>query len=271
MARMHIISGVGDKLDMPMIRKITLGDLVTVLRRGAEDFWAKPSHYILLAVIYPVVGIGLAVWMSGYHTWPLLYPLVGGFALIGPVAALPLYEVSRRREHGEEPSWSEAFSVLRSPALGSIAAVGVMLFVLFTLWLAGAQGLYESLFGSSPPRTLDGLVTQVLTEPAGWTLIGAGTLMGAAFALIVLVTSVIALPLLLDRDAGGYVAVETSVRAFLRNPLPILAWGGIVAAGIAVGTATLFVGLAVILPILGHATWHLYRALVQDASTIRGN
>lgn len=270
MARMHIISGVGDRLDMPMIRRITLGDLATALRRGAEDFWAKPSHYILLAVIYPVVGIGLAVWMSGFHTWPLLYPLIGGFALIGPVAALPLYEVSRRREQGLDPSWTEAFSVLRSPALGGIAAVAVMLFVLFTLWLAGAQGLYESLFGSSPPRTLGGLLTQVLTEPAGWTLIGVGTLMGGVFALLVLATSVIAFPLLLDRDVGGYVAVETSVRAFLRNPLPILCWGGLVAAGIALGTATLFVGLAVVLPIFGHATWHLYRALVDDASAIRG-
>ena len=100
MARMHIMSGAGEKLDMPAIRQITLSDLGDVLRRGAADFWAKPSHYVLLMLIYPMIGIVLTVWMNGWHTWTLLYPLVGGFALIGPIAALPLYEVSRRLEMG---------------------------------------------------------------------------------------------------------------------------------------------------------------------------
>lgn len=269
MARMHIMAGASDKLDMPEIRTISLADLGVALRRGAEDFWAKPSHYLLLALIYPVIGVVLTVWMEGFHTWPLLYPLIGGFALLGPVAALPLYEVSRRREAGEDPTWSEAMRGLRSPAIGSIVAVGAMLFVLFTLWLTSAQALYEGLFGSATPRTLPGLIDQVLTQPGGMALLIAGTLIGAAFALVALCTSVIAFPLLLDRDVGAYVAVETSLRAVLRNPVPLLAWGAIVGAGIALGALTLFVGLAIILPILGHATWHLYRRLVADASTIR--
>ena len=270
MARMHIMSGAGEKLDMPAIRQITLSDLGDVLRRGAADFWAKPSHYVLLMLIYPMIGIVLTVWMNGWHTWTLLYPLVGGFALIGPIAALPLYEVSRRLEMGENPSWRDAMGVLRSPAIGSILAVGAMLFVLFTLWLTSAQALYEGIFGASPPRTLDGLVNQVFTQPGGMTLLAAGTGLGALFALVVLCTSVIAFPLLLDRDVGAYVAVETSLRAVMYNRVPLLVWGVIVGAGLFLASLPLFVGLAVILPIFGHATWHLYRKLVEPISLIRG-
>ncbi|KQN73619.1 DUF2189 domain-containing protein [Devosia sp. Leaf64] len=269
MAQMHVMAGAGDKLDLPVIKTITLADLTEALRRGAADFWAKPSHYFLLALIYPVIGIVLTVWMNGFHTWPLLYPLIGGFALIGPIAALPLYEISRRRELGEEPSWRDAIGVIHSPAMGSIIAIGAMLFVLFTLWLTSAQALYENLFGASPPQTFGAMFNQVFAEPGGMTLAIIGTAVGAAFALVVLCTSVIAFPLLLDRDVGAYVAVETSFRAVMHNLIPMLAWGLIVGISVFVGALTLFVGLAVILPILGHATWHLYRATVDDASMIR--
>lgn len=270
MASFHVIAGAGDKLDMPMIRTIQLSDLGDVLRQGAADFWEKPSHYAVLVLIYPIIGIVLTVWMEGYHTWSLLYPLAGGFALIGPFAALGLYETSRRREQGLETGWPQAFSVLRSPAIGSIAALGVMLLALFTLWLTAAQALYESLFGSSTPQRLTGLINQVMTEPGGMTLLIVGTMLGALFALVTLCTTVIAFPLLLDRDVGAFVAVETSFRAVLANPVPMLAWGVIVGAGLFIGSIPLFVGLAVVIPIFGHATWHLYRKLVEPASVIRG-
>lgn len=270
MANFHVISGMGDKLDMPMIRTITIAELFDALRRGLADFWEKPSHYVMLVLIYPIVGIVLTVWMNGYYTWPLLYPLVGGFALIGPFAAIGLYEISRRREQGLDTSWSHAFEVLRSPAIGSIAAVGVMLLVVFTLWLTTAQALYESLFGAAAPQTLGGLMTQIFSEPGGMTLLIVGTMLGAVFALFTLCTTVIAFPLLLDRDVGAFVAVETSFRAVMKNPGPMLVWGMIVGAGLFVGSLPLFVGLAVVIPIFGHSTWHLYRKLVEPASAIRG-
>jgi uncharacterized membrane protein len=254
MAQFHVLTGAGNKLDLPVIRTIRISDLIDALRQGAEDFWDKPSHYVMLVLIYPIVGIVLTVWMNGYHTWPLLYPLVGGFALVGPFAALGLYEISRRREQGLDTSWSHAFDVLRSPAIGSIAALGVMLLALFTLWLTAAQGLYESLFGSSPPQTLDGLLTQVFGEPGGMTLLIAGTMLGALFAVVTLCTTVVAFPLLLDRDVGAFVAVETSFRVVMANPVPMLAWGVIVGAGLFLAALPLFVGLAVVIPIFGHAT-----------------
>ena len=269
MAQFHVLSGAGEKLDMPVIRTIQIADLFDALRLGIADFWEKPSHYVMLTLIYPIVGIVLAVWTSGYHTWPLLYPLVGGFALVGPFAAIGLYEISRRREQGLDTSWRHAFEVLRSPAIGSIAAVGVMLFALFTLWLTAAQSIYEGLFGSATPMTFDGLVQQVFNQPGGMTLLIVGNLVGVLFALVTLCTTVIAFPLMLDRDVGAYVAVETSFRAVMRNPLPMLAWGLIVGAGLFIGALPLFVGLAVVIPIFGHATWHLYRKLVEPASMVR--
>jgi len=270
MANFHVIAGAGDKLDMPMIRRIELTELFDALRLGAADFWEKPSHYALLALIYPIIGIVLTVWMNGFYTWPLLYPLVGGFALLGPFAALGLYEISRQREQGRDPSWQQALAVLKSPAIGSIAALGVMLLAVFTLWLTAAQALYESLFGASTPQTLGGLVNQILTEPGGMTLLITGTMLGALFAVVTLCTTVVAFPLLLDRDVGAFVAVETSFRAVLANPVPMLAWGIMVGAGLFLGSLPLFVGLAVVIPIFGHATWHLYRKVVEPASAIRG-
>ncbi|KKB76176.1 cytochrome C oxidase subunit I [Devosia limi DSM 17137] len=263
MAHFHVIGGAGEKLAHPVVRKIGLSDLFDSLRQGAADFWEKPSHYVLLTLIYPIVGIGLAVWMSGYYTWPMLYPLVGGFALIGPFAALGLYEISRRREMGMDTSWRHAFDVLHSPALASIGGVAVMLFVVFTLWLTAAQTLYESLFGSAPPMALTDLINQILTSPQGWTLIVVGNLLGLAFAIFTLCTTVIAFPLLLDRDVGAFVAVQTSFRAVMKNPVPMAAWGIIVALGLALGMVPLFVGLAVVIPIFGHATWHLYRKVIE--------
>lgn len=264
MANFHVIGGATEVLEHPIVRKISLADLMDALKRGMADFWAKPSHYVLLTLIYPLVGIVLAVWMSGYHTWPLLYPLMGGFALIGPFAAIGLYEISRRRELGLDTSWIHAFEVLRSPAIASIAAVGVFLFALFTFWLTTAQGLYQSLFPSTPNQ-LSALIQQVLTTPEGWTLLIVGNLLGLAFAVITLCTTVVAFPLLLDRDVGAYVAVTTSIRAVLKNPIPMLAWGLIVAIGLALGSLPLFVGLAVVIPIFGHATWHLYRKVIEPA------
>lgn len=270
MSNFHVIAGAGDKLDMPVVRTITFADLIDALRRGAADFWAKPSHYVMLALIYPLVGIVLTVWMNGFHTWPLLYPLVGGFALVGPFAAIGLYEISRRRERGEDAAWREAFAVLKSPAIGAIAAVAVMLLVVFTLWLTAAQALYEGLFGPAPPDTLGGLLNQIFSEPGGMTLLIVGTMLGALFAFFTLCTTVIAFPLLLDRDVGAFVAVETSFRAVAHNPLPMLAWGLLVGLGLFLGSLPLFVGLAIVIPIFGHATWHLYRKLIEPASIIRG-
>ncbi|WEX09072.1 DUF2189 domain-containing protein [Chelativorans sp. AA-79] len=261
MAEFHVIAGASERLVYPAVRKIRMSDLSDCLRRGAEDFWEKPSHYAFVALIYPVAGIIFAYWTSGNNALPLLYPLMAGFALVGPFAAIGLYEISRRREMGIETSWRHALEVRRSPARYSIAVVGMLLAVIFLLWLYAASALYNVLFGSVPPET-GAFVRDVFTTREGWILIILGNAVGLVFAVIALAASVVAFPLLLDRDVGAYAAVHSSVRAFMRNPLEILAWGLIVAVLLVIGMVPLFAGLAVVLPILGHASWHLYRKLI---------
>ena len=263
MAEFHVMADARGMHVQPTVRRITTADLWDALRLGAEDFWAKPSHYVFLALIYPIVGLILTRWTSGSNAIHLVYPLMSGFALIGPFAAIGLYEISRRRELGMDASWRHALDVRHSPALPSIAVIGIMLFALFLLWLFTAQSIYTSLFGDQPPASLGSFLSEVLTTSKGWSLIVLGNAAGFVFAVIVLATTVVAFPLLLDRDVGAVAAIETSVRAVIANPLPMALWGLTVAVLLVVGSIPLFAGLAVVMPILGHATWHLYRKLVE--------
>ena len=263
MAGFHVMADAHGMHVQPTVRRITTSDLWDALRLGAEDFWAKPSHYVFLCLIYPVVGLILTQWSSGSNAVQLVYPLMSGFALVGPFAAIGLYEISRRRELGMNTNWRHALDVRRSPALPSIAVIGIMLFALFLLWLFTAQSIYTSLFGDQPPASISGFISEVLTTSKGWTLILFGNVAGFVFAVIVLATTVVAFPLLLDRDVGAVAAIETSARAVMANPLQMAMWGLIVAVLLVLGSIPLFAGLAVVMPILGHATWHLYRRVVE--------
>src|SRR4051794_18215905 len=158
-----------------------------------------PSHAVFLCLIYPVVGFVLARLVLGANVLPLLFPLMAGFALIGPLAALGLYELSRRREQGHEVSVSDAFAVLRSPRIGAIAVLGSMLVVIFLAWLVAAQTIYYALFGDTAPVSIAEFARQIFTTRAGWTLILVGNAVGFLFAVTVLMLSVVSFPLLLDR------------------------------------------------------------------------
>ena len=264
MAGFHIMAGPGEMIARPAIRRIGLSDVWHALARGFDDFRAKPSHYVFLSLIYPICGAVLVTWSSGANMLPLIFPLVAGFALLGPFFALGLYEISRRRERGMDASWRHALDVRHSPALPSILAVGAMLMVLFVAWLVFAQALYTNLFGPEPPQSMALFLASIFSSENGLLLMLAGNAIGFCFALVVLATTVVTFPMLLDRDVGAVAAIETSLRATLINPVPIACWGLIVAALLIVGTIPIFVGLAVVMPILGHATWHLYRKIVVD-------
>lgn len=263
MAGFHVMTDAYGAHVQPTVRHISTADLWDALKLGAEDFWAKPSHYVFLCLIYPIVGLILTQWSSGSNAIQLVYPLMSGFALIGPFAAIGLYEISRRRELGMSSRWHHALDVRHSPALPSIAVIGILLFALFLLWLFTAQSLYTSLFGAEPPASVGAFVRDVLTTGKGWTLILVGNAVGFIFAVVVLATTVIAFPLLLDRDVGAVSAIETSARAVMANPLTMALWGLTVAVLLVIGSIPLFAGLAVVMPILGHATWHLYRKVVE--------
>lgn len=269
MAHSHVLLGAATEPVELTVRHIGIGDLKDALRKGVDDFYAVPTHAMFLCAIYPIIGLALARLAFGYSVVPLIYPLMTGFALVGPLAALGLYELSRRREAGLDVSATHAFDVVQSSSIGSIAALGVLLLLVFGIWLAVADAIYIANFGYALPISLGAFVHDVLTTPAGWNLIVVGNLVGFCFAVLALTISVVSFPLLLDRDVGAAVALLTSIQVVLKNPLTMALWGAIVAALLVLGSLPFFLGLTVVVPILGHATWHLYRKAVDVGTSPR--
>jgi uncharacterized membrane protein len=247
----------------PAVSRITLANLGEVLRKGIDDFTGFRTDVIFVCVFYPLAGLVLARLAFGYQLLHLVFPLASGFALIGPFVAVGLNEMSRRREAGMEVGWADALGVVRSPTIGAIVLLGLLLMAIFLLWLAAAWGIYEITLGPAPPASVTSFVRDVFTTDAGWIMIGAGVGVGFLFALLVLAISVVSFPLLLDREVGVDTAILTSIRAVMASPGPMAGWGLIVAGGLLLGSIPFFLGLIVVMPVLGHATWHLYREVVS--------
>jgi uncharacterized membrane protein len=257
----HVTRGPESAPVILTVRKIGLADLKDSLAKGIDDSLAMPTFHVFLALTYPIA----LMWFTGYAL-PLLFPLTAGFALVGPFAGIGLYEMSRCRELGLDTSWGHVLDVVRSRSILSILSLALLLLVIFVSWVFAAQSLFMSLFGTAPPKSFIALVTTIFATPEGWTLIGLGSAIGFVFAVVALSISVVSFPLLLDRDVGALVAVQTSVRSVLANPFTMAVWGLIIAAVLATGFLILFVGLAVAVPILAHASWHLYRRVVEPIS-----
>ena len=269
----HVVEALGRSVDhmrdvahspAPTIRRINSNDVWQSLCAGFSDFKAYRSDVILLSVVYAIVGLAMARVAFGSELLPLLFPLASGFAIIGPLAAVGLYEMSRRREQGATVSWSNAFDVLKAPAIGGIVALGVVLVALFLAWLIVAWAIFDAILAPTLPRLISpsAFAHAVLFTAPGQEMMLFGLSIGFGFALLGMMLSVVSFPLLLDRDAGLDTAIATSFRAVIANPAPMAFWGLVVAAGLLAGSALAFVGLVIAVPVLGHATWHLYRRLV---------
>lgn len=246
----------------PVVQKISMETVGRALRAGFDDFLAMPSHVIFLVIIYPVIGIILGFVSSDAELMPLFFPLVAGFALLGPVAALGLYEISRRRERHQDVSWRDAFGVLRSPSIGAIVELSLLLALIFLAWLVAADLIYRGTIGTADTSSVGAFLGEVFGRPEGWALIVVGHVVGLAFAALAFALGAVSFPLLLDRPVGLGTAIRTSFAAIRMNPGPMALWAATIAVLMMLGSATVFVGLALVLPVLGHATWHLYRHVV---------
>ncbi|MCE5975242.1 DUF2189 domain-containing protein [Sinirhodobacter sp. WL0062] len=257
------ISGIGShETALPKVNNIGMSDIRVALRKGAEDFAALRSDVIMLVLLYPVIGFALAAETLGGGQVHLLFPLIAGFPLVGPVTAVGLYEMSRRRELGETTDWRAALTALTGRVLGPVLTLGVLLVVIFLLWLIMAHAIWTATLGPVSYHSLSVFLHDTFMTDAGWTMILLGGGVGFVFAVVVLCISLVSFPMLIDRPVGVPVALATSLSVARRNPLTTAIWGVIVAVSLMLGAIPFFTGLIVVLPILGHATWHLYRRAV---------
>ncbi|MFL6863052.1 MAG: DUF2189 domain-containing protein [Allosphingosinicella sp.] len=245
------------------VRRIGPADLSAALRDGWRDFTAMRGDLLFIGLIYPLVGLVAAAVSLGGSLIPLFFPIAAGIGFLGPLAAVGFYELARRREAGLDSGWSHFLDVRRRPAFDQVAIVSGVLLSLFALWVVAAGALYMLFWGPVAPPSLGAFLARLFTTEEGWALILIGNAIGAAFAVAVLAVSVVAMPMLVDRDMDAGTAMGLSTSAFTANLGPMLRWGLIVAVLLVLGSIPAFVGLAVVLPWLGYATWHLYTRLID--------
>lgn len=246
------------------IRKIGVKDLWQSLREGWEDYRIKPiSTFTLLILYYPLFVIVFTLSSLGQNLRFLIFPAVAGFTLLGPAIAIAFFEMSRHRESGLRMSWRQAFGFIHTSSFAPILALSLIMTLLYAAWIYLAELIYFSLFAATPPVSVADFLNQLVTTRHGGALIFYGNFVGFLFAYAAMAISVVAFPLILDKPVTSFTAISVSVRAFTANAYVLALWGLIVAVIMAVGAALFFIGLAVAMPILGHATWHLYRKIIE--------
>jgi uncharacterized membrane protein len=245
----------------PHVLAIDRTDVVAAFAAGLADFKAAPQYGLFFGGIYAAAGLFLSALVALADWEYLIFPLAAGFALIGPFVAVGLYEVSRRRESGEPLSWRTILGAVRGQSQRDIVMLGFVLAFVLIAWVKLASILYALTFGLHPVPPRD-MLDVMFTTPRGVVFLVLGNLLGALLAFVVFTISVMSFPCLLDRDVDFATGIATSIEAVKVNPGPMFAFGLIVAGLLAVAVAPLFLLLPVVLPILGHATWHLYRRTV---------
>ena len=243
---------------MPAVRTVSAGAPLAWLARGVADFRAHPLPSLFYGVCFALMGWLIAVVFE--HAAAYVSSLVTGFFLVGPFLATGLYALSRRRERGE-PAWLAPTLDAWRPNVGAIGVFGLVLAVILLVW-ARASLVVFALFYTSEMPSVHGFLGQIVS-PDNLEFLVAYACVGGFFAVLVFAISVVAVPMMLDRGTDGVVAVLTSARAFGANLPAMAVWGVTIVVVIAAGFALLFVGLVVAAPVIGHATWHAYRALVE--------
>lgn len=247
----------------PVVNKIGMEDIRYAVKKGFEDLGAFRTDVMILCLLYPVIGLLLVAVSFRADMAPFAFPLLSGFAILGPIAAVGLYEMSRRRVEGLDASWSDALSVLRAPSVGAMLVFGVYLLVIFAAWLAAAGIIHAQTMGGIEARSPVEFFRNVLTTQEGLAMVAIGIPVGGVFAAIALAIGIVTVPLLLDRDVGLAAAIGTSLALVRRNPVTVGLWGAMIAVSLALAAVPFLLGLVLVMPVLGHASWHFYRRAVS--------
>lgn len=249
--------------DLPAVRRIGSADLQWALAEGWKDFREKRGDLVFVGLLYPLICLVAIVVTLNDPLLPLLFPLVAGLSIAGPAVALGFYELARRREAGLESSWWHFLDPLKGRSRMPLAVLTIGLGALFVGWLIAAYLIYTITFGLNNQMHLPDLFGKLFTTDSGWSMIVIGNLVGLGFAIITLVFSAISFPMVVDKPVGADIAVRTSIKAFRANPVTMLGWGVRIVALLVLGLIPAAIGLAIVLPWLGYATWHLYTRVVE--------
>jgi uncharacterized membrane protein len=241
------------------IRPMRIKDIQDALRLGFDDVRHFRTDALSIAIIYPIAAAFLATVVVLQDFLPLVFPVCAGFALLGPMATLWFAALSRQRERGDE----SVLSVFTPPRLVAIQRLAVITIMLFVVWNVIAGIIYGLTLGSSNADAGASFFHRVFYTQPGWTLIFAGCATGAVMAVLALAVFFISYPLVLDRPVTASHAIAISLQAMLRNPFHVLIWGAVVVVGLLLGAIPALLGIVIVLPTLGHASWHLYRRIVQ--------
>lgn len=240
-------------------RTLSDADLRAALNQGWDDFRAAPAFGLFFALVYVLGGLGLwfGLGAAGQPVW--FIPIAAGFPLFAPFAAVGLYEVSRRREAGEPLTWAPVLSALKGKGDGQLALMAVMVLIVFGFWIILARGIF-ALFMARSGIGFESIA--LLWSAGGVSMLLLGSIVGGIIALFLFSVTVMSLPMLLDREVDFVTAMITSVETVRINPKVMLTWAGVIAALMVAAMVPAFLGLLIVLPVLGHATWHLYRKAI---------
>lgn len=248
------------QLGLPDFGPVTIAHLAEALRRSWADMRRAPVYGLFFAAVYVALGLILAAvtWATGQSYW-LIFAAVG-FPLVGPFAAVGLYDVSRRLEQGRPLILSDILSVVIRQSGRQLPSICAIIIMVFLFWFFVAHMIFALFLGLSQMTNISSSFA-VYATPNGMAMLVVGTLVGGVFALLLYMMTVIALPLLLDREVDFVTAMIASFQVVLANPVPMLVWAAMIAALTFAALLPWFMGLFVVLPLLGHATWHLYRLI----------
>ncbi len=247
---------------MPEVNAVTVADIRASLAEGLSDFARAPAFGLFFGGIFALGGILIALALTAWEVPWLIYPFAIGFPLLGPFAAAGLYEVSHRLETGRPLLWGQVLTAVWAQKSRELSWMAFVMLFFFWIWMYQVRLWIALILGRMSFSTLDRFLTVVFTTPQGWIFLVIGHLVGAALSLVLFSITVISIPLLMQRDVDFVTAMITSVKAVLASPLVMLGWGVIVTLAVIVACVPFFLGLLVVLPVLGHATWHLYRRAV---------
>lgn len=254
------LSGIEETRNPARQRNLPADACFAWLAAGWRDLWTRPGPSLAYGFAVFLIS-ALFVWMLFAFGWDyILFPALAGFMIVGPVAAVGLYEKSRMIEAGETPSLASMLFV--SPRAGAqVLFTGVMLCLLMLLWMRAAVLIYALFFGVRPFPGLDHITQLIFTTPMGLAMLVVGGAIGGLFAAFGFAISVFSIPMLLDRPVDAMTAMATSMATVWNNVRPMIVWGLVVLVLFGLGVLTGFLALIIVFPLLGHATWHAYRAM----------